>query len=195
MAIVTPSPPICGSTMSTQMDSAPNTLLRQLMSNASARTNPSSASTFQVHRMNYIYRIIHQEWVSGYMRALVDSGANGGMAGSDTRVLSMVPHAHVDITGVGGSVMERLPLVQCASAVDTIDEGRIVLIMSQYTHKPDSKTIHSKSQLEHFSSIVHDSAITAGAIKWLLPMKGMPYLSMSVMDFIIWTCPPPPTPN
>ena len=65
------------------------------------------------------------------MGALVDSGANGGMAGCDTRVLSTVPHAHVDITGVGGSVMERLPLVQCASCVDTIDEGRIVLIMSQ----------------------------------------------------------------
>ena len=96
------------------------------------------------------------------MGTLVDSGANGGMAGSDTQVLSMVPHAHVDITGVGGSVMERLPLVQCASVIETTDEGHIVLIMSQYTHKPDSKTIHSKSQLEHFSSIVHDSAITAG---------------------------------
>ena len=35
MAIITPSPPLCGSTTSTQMDSGSNTLLRQLMSNAS----------------------------------------------------------------------------------------------------------------------------------------------------------------
>ena len=122
--------------------------------------------------MNYIYRITHQERVPGYMGALVDSGTNGGMAGCDTRVLSMVPHAHVDITGVGGSVMERLPLVQCASGVDTIDEGRIVLIMSQYAHKPDSKTIHSKSQLEHFGSVVHDSAITAGGHQMVVTHEG-----------------------
>ena len=42
----------------------------------------------------------------GYMGALVDSGANGGMAGMDTWVLGTVPHAHVNITGVGGSVLE-----------------------------------------------------------------------------------------
>ena len=189
MAIVTPHPPIRGSTTSTQMDSGPNTLLRQLMSNASARTNPSSASNLQARRMNYIYRITHQERVSGYMGALVDSGANGGMAGCDTRVLSMVPHAHVDITGVGGSVMERLPLVQCTSGIDTIDEGHIVLIMSQYAHKPDSKTIHSKSQLEHFGSIVHDSAITAGGHQmdvthegYAIPLhvrNGLYYMDMS----------------
>ena len=41
----------------------------------------------------------------------MDSGANGSMAGSDIHVLSTVPHAHVHITGVGGSVMECLPLV------------------------------------------------------------------------------------
>ena len=77
------------------------------------------------------------------------------MAGSDTRVLAIIPHAHVDITGVGGDVMEWLPLVQCASMVETIDEGKIVLIMSQYAHKPDAKTIHSKSQVEHFSGMVY----------------------------------------
>ena len=38
----------------------------------------------------------------GYSGALVDSGANGGLAGSDTHILSTFPHAHVDITGVGG---------------------------------------------------------------------------------------------
>ena len=106
------------------------------------------------------------------MGALVDSGANGGMAGYDTRVLSTVPHAHVDITGVGDSVMVRFPLVQCASGVDTIDEGRIVFIMSQYAHKPDSKTIHSKPQLEHFGSTIHDSALTAGGHQMVITNEG-----------------------
>ena len=50
MAIVTPRSPTRGSTTSTQMYSGPHTLLRQLMSNASARTNPSPASDLQGHR-------------------------------------------------------------------------------------------------------------------------------------------------
>ena len=188
MAIVTPSPPLRGSTTSTQMDSGPNTLLRQLMSNASTHTSQPPSSTgelmttnshghqYQVHRINQTshatYRISHQECLEGCTGALVDSVANGGMAGSDTYVLSTVPHAHVDIMGVGGSAMECLPLVQCASEVDTVDEGCIVLNMSQYAHKPDSKTIHSKSQFKHFGGIVHDSALTAGGHQMIVTHEG-----------------------
>ena len=88
------------------------------------------------------------------------------------KVLATVPHAHVDITGVGGSVLEWLPLVQCASIVDTVDEGKIILIMSQYTHKPNSKTIHSKSQIESFGSLVHDSAVSAGGHEVIVTHEG-----------------------
>ena len=106
------------------------------------------------------------------MGALVDSEASGGMAGMDTQVLSTVPHAHIDITSVGGSVLERLPLVQCASVVDMVDEGKIVLIISQYAHKPDSKTIHSKSQLESFGSLVHDSTVSASGHQVIVTHEG-----------------------
>ena len=44
--------------------------------------------------------------------------------------------------------------------------------MSQYAHKSDLKTIHSKSQLEHFGSIVHDSAITAGGHQMVVSHEG-----------------------
>ena len=169
MAMITPRPPLQGSTMSTLLDSGPNMLLCQLMSNASAHsanshdadTPPSSTvpvnttlngHEYQIRHINQTsYRISRTEHTHAYWGTLVDSRANGGMTGSDTHILSLIPHAHVDITfGVGGDVMEPLPLVQCASVVETIDEGKIILIMSQYAHKPDSKTIHSKSQVEHF---------------------------------------------
>ena len=96
---------------------------------------------------------------------------NGGMPGSDTHVLS-IPHAHVDITGVRGDVMECIPLVQCASVVETIDEGNIIILMSQYAHKPDSKTIHSKSQLEHFGGLVYDSVETTGGHQLIVTHEG-----------------------
>ena len=174
------------------MDSGPNMLLCQLMSNASARssnshdvdTSTSSAAPVHTTFQGYEYQIrrINQTETSycisctdqnhAYWGALVDSAANGGMAGSDTQNLSTIPHAHVDITGVGGDVMEKLPLVQCASVVETIDEGKIILIMSQYAHKPDSKTIHSKSQVEHFGGVVYDSAKAGGGYQMIVTHEG-----------------------
>ena len=107
MAIITPSPPIRGATTAASMDSGPNTLLRQLMSNASAQSVNSTGTHHQTRRANHLtYQIATQEHQMGYMGALIDSGANGGMAGMDTRVLATVPHAHVDITSVGGSILE-----------------------------------------------------------------------------------------
>ena len=46
--------------------------------------------------------------------------------------------------------------------MDTLDEGPVILIMSQYAHSPTSKTIHSKMPLEHFGCKVHDSTQAVG---------------------------------
>ena len=130
---------------------------------------------YQIHHINQTetsYCISRTDHNHAYWGALVDSGANGGMARSDTRILSTTPHPHVDITSVGGNVMERLPLVQCALVVETIDEGKIILIMSQYAHKPDSKTIHSKSQVEHFGGVVYDSAKAGGGYQMIVTHEG-----------------------
>ena len=173
IAIITPSPPIRGATTAASMASGPNTLLRQLMPNASARSANATGPHHQTRCANHLsYRIATQEHHMGYMGALIDSGPNGGMAGMDTRVLATVPHAHVDITSVGGSILEWLPLIQCASVVDTVDEGKIVLIMSQYAHKPNSKTIHSKSKMESFGSLVHNSAVSAGGHQVIVTHEG-----------------------
>ena len=114
MALVTPSPLPSRVTTAASMDSGPNRLLRQLMSNASTwLANAPSVPMGQFQSTNHnTYRITQQTSTDTYYGALVDSGANGRMAGSDTHVLATVPHAHVNITGVGGSVLERLPLVQ-----------------------------------------------------------------------------------
>ena len=68
--------------------------------------------------------------------------------------------------------MERLPLVQCASTVETFDEGKIVLIMLQYALKPDAKTIQSKSQVEHFGGMDYDSALGAGGHQMVVTHEG-----------------------
>ena len=139
LAIATSNPSSTGTTTSSSMDTGPHTLLRQLMSNASARTESTHGTTRHDtttltprRNINHVsYRITTQDHQATYPGALMDSGANGGMAGFDTRLLATLPHAHVDITGVAGDVLQHLPLVQCASVVDTIDEGPIILILSQ----------------------------------------------------------------
>ena len=186
MAMVTPSRSSHGSTTAMQMESGPDTLLRQLMSNASARFPASTTSSYandtltttfnggnyQIRRMNYAYCLTQHALHHEYQGALVDSGANRGMAGSDTCILATIPHAFVDITGVRGEVLQRLPIVQGAPLVHTIDEGPIILIMSQYAHKPDSKSIHSKSQIEHFGGVVHDSAKSTGGQQLVVTHEG-----------------------
>ena len=117
--------------------------------------------------MNYAYRLTQHALHHEYQGALADSGANGGMAGSDTRILATIPHAFVR-----GEVLQRLPIVQSASLVHRIDEGPIILIMSQYAHKPDSKLIHSKSQIEHFRGFVHDSAKSTGGQQLVVTHEG-----------------------
>ena len=64
--------------------------------------------------------------------ALVDGGANGGLAGADVCVLETEPHVQVDISGITEDTMELLPIVQCAALVNTVDKGKIILIMSEY---------------------------------------------------------------
>ena len=87
-------------------------------------------------------------------------------------VLATVPHVFVDITGVGGEVLQCLPIIQGASIVHMVDEEPVILIMSQYAHKPDSKSIHSKSQIEHFGGVVHDSAKSIGGQQLVVTHEG-----------------------
>ena len=120
MALVTPSPPLHGTTTSTQMDSGPNTLLQQLMLNASAHTPnthgsvcPEDPSSVPICHINHVaYCIMAQDCQASYPGAHMDSGANGRMAGFNTHLLATAPHVHVDITRIGGDILQQLPLMQ-----------------------------------------------------------------------------------
>ena len=54
IAIITPSPAIHGTTTAASMDSGPNTLLHQLMSNASAQSANSIGSHHQSHHAHHL---------------------------------------------------------------------------------------------------------------------------------------------
>ena len=113
MALVTPSPPLRCTTTSTQMDFGPNTLLQQLMLNASAHTPnthgsvcPEDPSSVPICHTNHVaYCIMAQDCQASYPGAHMDSGANGRIAGFNNHLLATVPHVHVDITSSGGDIL------------------------------------------------------------------------------------------
>ena len=173
-----------GANTSNQPDNqnSPGAHLRNMLSNASARgggrsaTSNTSENTIMVNGVKYrscnvTYHIANGEHAS-HDGSLVDSGANGGLLGEDVRVLEVDTFNKIDVTGVGQNAITGLNIAQGAAVVETMDEGPIVVIMSQYANHGKGKTIHSKSQLEHFGGVVNDSALAVGGRQSLITPEG-----------------------
>ncbi len=119
-----------------------------------AGTNPTPTDVdidgivYLVKMADCVYRVStnnHSEATG----ALVDQGANGGIAGNDCRVIEVnnQPHRYVNVEGIDGHVMERRRLVT-AGAITHSNRGPVILIMHQYAHSGKGHSIHSSPQLE-----------------------------------------------
>jgi hypothetical protein len=95
--------------------------------------------------------------------SLIDCGANGGIAGADTRIIERHPHRTVDICGIDNHEITSTPIVT-AGAVAKSQRGDVILIMHQHAcyHQQD-ESIHSSGQLESFSNDVNDKSISIHA--------------------------------
>ena len=62
--------------------------------------------------------------------SMVDRGANGGLAGSDVRILSRSSRK-CTVTGIDSHELQGLDVVQCAALVQT-NHGIVNLIMNEY---------------------------------------------------------------
>ncbi len=120
--------------------------------------------------------------------SLIDRGANGGIAGTDTRVLARHPHRTVDIRGIDNHEITSIPIVT-AGAVARSQRGEVILIMHQYAYHPQQgRSIHSACQLESFENAVNDRSIHVGGLQriqtidgYVFPLSirdGLPYLGM-----------------
>ena len=73
--------------------------------------------------------------------SLVDRGANGGLAGSDVRVLS-TSSRKCTVTGIDNHEIPGLDFVQCAALVQT-NHGMVNLVMNEYAYYGRDHSIHS----------------------------------------------------
>ena len=83
--------------------------------------------------------------------SLVDRGANGGLAGSDVRILSRSSRK-CTVTGIDSHELQGLDVVQCAALVET-NHGIVNLIMNEYACYGKGHTIHSSGQIEWFKTL------------------------------------------
>ena len=115
--------------------------------------------------------------------ALVDRGANGGIAGSDVRLIAKT-NRHVDIQGIDNHRMNDVPIASVGAVVNT-QKGEVIAIMHQFAFTGKGKTIISSGQLEAFKQTVHDKSVKVQGKQrietldgYIIPLnfrQGLPY--------------------
>ena len=91
---------------------------------------------------------------------MVDRGANGGLPGSDVRILPRSSRK-CTVTGIDSHELQGLDVVLCAALVET-NHGIVNLIMSEYACYGKGHTIHSSGQSEWFKNSVDDRSVQVG---------------------------------
>ena len=102
--------------------------------------------------------------------SLVDRGANGGLDGSDVRILSR-SSKKCTVTGIDSHELQGLDVVQCAVLVET-NNGIVNLIMNEYACYGKGQTIHSSGQIEWFKNSVDDRSVQVGGKQRICTIDG-----------------------
>jgi hypothetical protein len=158
--------------------------LRKMLSQCQSPHKPS----VMINRVEYFAKlndVMYQ--VSNHKKtmlplALIDRGANGGVAGSDTQLIDKSLHS-VHIQGINNHMIKDV------GAVINTQRGEVIAIMHQYVYTGKGGTIHSSSQLEWCGNDVHDCSIKIDGGRqqlttpdgYIIPIDvrcGLPYITM-----------------
>jgi hypothetical protein len=162
-------------------------VLSQSMAKSSAP--PARKSVVQDSVTYYAANQHIQYWASSHPQvrtgALIDRGANGGIAGDDVWVIYCTGR-QVDVQGIDNHQIVDIPIVTAGAVVKS--QGGEVIVMHQYAYTGKGKTIHSSGQLEWYKQEVNDKSIKVGGkqrIKtldgYVIPLgvkSGLPYVKM-----------------
>ena len=135
--------------------------IRRVMSQSSKRQQSINAT-------HIVYDISAHRASSSL--SLVDRGANGGLAGTDVRIIHRT-HRFVDIRGIDNHQLTEIPIGTVGGVVDT-QKGPIIAIMHQYALLGKGTSIHSPGQLEWFKNEVNDRSIKTGGLQCITTLDG-----------------------
>ena len=101
---------------------------------------------------------------------LVDRGANGGLAGSDMRVIYKT-HCKINISGIDNHEVTGLDVVTAATLLNT-SLGKVIGIFNEYAYLGKGSSIHSSGQLEWFKTHVDEKSIKVGGTQLITTLDG-----------------------
>ena len=101
---------------------------------------------------------------------LVDRGANGGLAGSDMRVIYKT-HRKINISGIDNPEVTGLDVVTAATLLNT-SLGKVIGIFNEYAYLGKGSSIHSSGQLEWFKTLVDEKSIKVGGTQLITTLDG-----------------------
>ena len=107
---------------------------------------------------------------SSATHSLVDRGANGGVAGSDVRIITR-SHRTVDIQGIDNHQVTDIDIGTVGGVVQT-NKGPVIAILNQYAIFGKGTTIHSPGQLEWFKNDVNDKSVHVGGLQRITTLDG-----------------------
>ena len=101
---------------------------------------------------------------------LVDCGANGGLAGSDMRVIYKTLRK-INISGIDNHEVTGLDVVTAATLLNT-SLGKVIGIFNEYAYLGKGSSIHSSGQLEWFKTHVDEKSIKVGGTQLITTLDG-----------------------
>ena len=101
---------------------------------------------------------------------LVDRGANGGLAGSDMRVIHK-PQRKINIQGIDNHEVTGLDVVTAATLLNT-SQGKVIGIFNEYAYLGKGSSIHSSGQLEWFKTNVDEKSVKVGGTQLITTLDG-----------------------
>ena len=101
---------------------------------------------------------------------LVDRGANGGLAGSDMRVIHKT-HRKINISGIDNHEVTGLDVVTAATLLNTA-LGKVIGIFNEYAYLGKGSSIHSSGQLEWFKTNVDEKSIKVCGTQLITTLDG-----------------------
>jgi hypothetical protein len=125
---------------------------------------------FQAHNTNVMYLVSRLTHIEPGID-MVDRGANGGVAGSNMRVVFRHPTRSVDIEGYDQHCTTNIPLVTCANVVHTYC-GEVVAIYHNYAFTGKGRSIHSVPQLEAYKQLVDDKSVRVCGLQRITTVDG-----------------------
>ena len=101
---------------------------------------------------------------------LVDRVANGGLAGTDMRVIHK-SHRTISIQGIENHEVTHLDVVTAATLLNT-SQGKVIGIFNEYAYLGKGSSIHSSGQLEWFKTNVDEKSVKVGGTQLITTLDG-----------------------